>query len=198
MREVVTGKVYNNYTVISTNTKVGEKDSHIKYEVMCNCGKVVFVRADHLENGRSKCCKQCSSKKTYNEAKDAGKFGFIPKGHKGVGDITRVVYTHIKVGAKKRALEWDLSIEFLWDLFLKQGRKCALTGLDIWFTDKRKSTNINWGLMNASLDRKNSLKGYTKDNVQWVHKEYNRFKNNYSMDKFLEMCRMITEFNERS
>lgn len=39
----------------------------------------------------------------------------------------------MKRNAKKRNIYWsdDLTIEYLWDLYLKQDKKCALTGLEI-------------------------------------------------------------------
>jgi hypothetical protein len=89
----------------------------------------------------------------------------------------------------ERKLEVD--VEFIWQLFLKQNRKCALSGILLTFPknnkneEKKKST--------ASLDRIDSNKGYTKDNVQWVHKDINRMKNVYSQEYFIEMCKAVSE-----
>ena len=45
----------------------------------------------------------------------------------------------------------------------------------------------------ASLDRIDSLLGYTIDNVQWVHKDINRIKFDMSQCRFVELCCLIAE-----
>ena len=44
------------------------------------------------------------------------------------------------------------------------------------------------GYTTASLDRIDSSKGYTKSNIQWVHKDINKMKSDFSMLRFLELC----------
>jgi hypothetical protein len=61
-----------------------------------------------------------------------------------------------------------------------------LSGVDIFFGnqyDKDETT--------ASLDRKDSGKGYTLDNVQWVHKRVNIMKNIISDMEFIEWCKKV-------
>lgn len=64
---------------------------------------------------------------------------------------------------------------------MKQHRKCNLSGVELEF-DKTNS---------ASLDRIDNTKGYTLENVQWVHKDINRMKNVFSQDYFIDMCHRI-------
>lgn len=45
----------------------------------------------------------------------------------------------------------------------------------------------------ASPDRIDSSLGYTKDNVQWVHKDVNTIKWDLSHDRFVKLCKTITE-----
>lgn len=49
----------------------------------------------------------------------------------------------------------------------------------------------------ASLDRIDSSKGYTEDNVWWINKHVNIMKNVYELDYFLDICSLITKKNER-
>lgn len=185
----IIGIIYGELIVISEKIEFSCRDTHVKFHVKCSCGKELFVRAGFLKSGRQNSCKSCGSKRIYAEAKKNGtRTGFLMEGHHGVGDISKTVYGVNRRRAKKAGWEWSVSIEFLWELYIRQNRKCALSGLDIWFTSKRKKSNIDWSLMNASLDRIDSSKGYTEGNVQWTHKEYNRFKNNYSMRDFKDMC----------
>ena len=78
----------------------------------------------------------------------------------------------------------------MWDLFIKQNKKCALSGLDIEFSRKLKD-----GTTTASLDRIDSSKGYIQNNVQWVHKDINRIKQNLDQEKFIELCKMVAKEN---
>jgi hypothetical protein len=83
-----------------------------------------------------------------------------------------------------------VTLKELWDLFVKQNRQCALTKLPLRFNstnNKRDGT--------ASLDRIDSNKEYTIDNVQWVHREINYMKQAYSQSHFIELCKLVVENN---
>lgn len=91
--------------------------------------------------------------------------------------------------AKKRGIEFKITIEELDDLFDKQGHLCALSGIPIVLT-RRISEQRN--LPNtASLDRIDSSKGYEIDNVQWVSKNINLAKLKHTNEQFVEMCRLV-------
>lgn len=49
---------------------------------------------------------------------------------------------------------------------------------------------------NISVDRIDSSKGYTKDNVQLVCDIVNRMKLDLNMSKFVELCKII--YNEQN
>ena len=72
----------------------------------------------------------------------------------------------------------------LWDLFVKQEGRCALSGVPIELLIRKRST--------ASLDRINSTGSYTLNNIQWVHKDVNRMKSNLPPERFLELCHQIS------
>ena len=106
-------------------------------------------------------------------------------------DISGQYFSHIKIGAKKRNLKFDLKIEDIWELYLKQNKKCVLSGVEISF-DKIK------GKTTASLDRIDSSKGYIIDNVQWVHKDINQMKSNRSVEDFCEWCKKVVNHLDSS
>jgi len=138
------------------------------------------------------CNKSCNKKYTYlmcgnRNSKSCGCEG-RPK-HKGCGEISRGQYSRINISARVRNLEFNVSIKYIWNLFLKQNRKCALTGLQLAFAPNQ----LQSGLTTASLDRIDSTKGYIKDNVQWVHKDVNRMKNNFPEVRFIDYCVQIAE-----
>ena len=157
------------------------------WNVVCECGKELVRREDHLKSGRTRSCKSCSAKDT------ARKFG-MPNNSMYVGDLGRTYYSTIKNSAKRRGLHFDMSQESLWELFLKQGGKCGLTGIDISLSTKIKDCGPDYSSFTASLDRIDSSKGYLLNNVHWVHRDFNRLKNNYSLERFIEMCNMVSDY----
>lgn len=187
------GKQYGNFTVISE--EIGRsKDQKILFKVKCSCNKEQFVRAYFLESGRQTCCKECRSKINYNIAKEQGKkVGFVKLHHEGIGNFTKTTYSYFKRNAKRRNISWsdELTIKYLYDLLLKQNKKCALTGVHIDLTESRKSSNVNFELMTASIDRIDSSKGYEPNNIQWVHKDINRMKWAFPQNQFIEMCQLV-------
>ena len=161
------------------------KKQHRKYyKVQCVCGYIGERRADFVDSNRSTECKVCSAKRT------ASLFG-MPSNFKGIEMFSKTHFSTIKYGALRRNISFNVTQEFLWDLFLKQNKKCALTGITLTLVPDIKNTNPNWSLITASLDRIDSSKDYTEDNVQWIHKEINRLKNNYSQDDFINMCSLV-------
>ena len=93
--------------------------------------------------------------------------------------------------SKQTGMLFDLDAKFLWELFIKQNKKCALSGVDIVFSQ----TNRFRSKGTASLDRIDSNKGYTKDNVQWVHKHINNIKMEFSQPEFFDWCKKVVLFN---
>lgn len=108
---------------------------------------------------------------------------------KGYKDIPSSFFNTIKTNAEKRKISFDLKIEDIWDLFIKQNKKCALSGIELYF-----SNHISLNKGNASLDRIDSSKGYTKGNIQWVHKDINIMKMDLSQNQFIDFCHKISKY----
>ena len=104
----------------------------------------------------------------------------------GYKDITSERWYSIVYGAKSRNFELDITIEDVWNLYIKQEKKCALTGWPVLYSKNRNETT-------ASLDRIDSTKGYTKDNIQVLHRLVNKLKLDCSQDVFLKMCKDIAQ-----
>lgn len=103
---------------------------------------------------------------------------------KGHGDISMSLYGRYFHHAVDRGIMFNVSIEYLWNLYQQQDGKCALTGEPITF-DTQNTT--------ASLDRIDSSGDYTNDNVQWVHKVVNQIKWDLSPEDLTYWCRLIIE-----
>lgn len=151
----------------------------IKYRCQCDCGNITESLKDSLLKGRTKSC-GCLRKEITTE-----------RVWKGYGEISGKTLSGIKNNAKSRNVEYNVSNEFIWDLFLKQDRKCALTGYDIAFTREPKKF---WDLQTASLDRIDSSKGYIEGNVWWIHKDINKLKWDWTLEKLYKLCEDIVNY----
>lgn len=174
------GKKFGLLTVLSINQ---DRTDKLFYNCKCDCGNDRVVFTSHLSN-KNPLIKHCGDNK------------HLPTSTKwqGVGELSGDHFGRIKRHAKDKDREFDLTIEFLWSLYIKQNKKCALSGLEIIFSRKTKDK-----LTTASLDRIDSTKGYTQDNVQWVHKDINKIKQNLNQERFIELCELvtITQINEK-
>lgn len=151
-----------------------------KWECLCDCGSSTFVGSAPLLNGSTKSC-GCLRKEVLSMAKWSG-----------YGEISGQYVSGFKHRAKNNGRAFDVSIEFLWELFLKQDRKCAISGVPINFVNGRDNRKISRST--ASLDRIDSLKDYTEGNVQWVHKDVNFMKQEQSDEKFIDWCHIISNY----
>ena len=92
--------------------------------------------------------------------------------------------------ARERAIkfkrEFNLTQEYLHLLLEKQNNECALSGIPF---EKE-------GKFSFSIDRADSSKGYTKDNIQLVSQYVNVMKNDMAQELFISLCKNIAKHNE--
>lgn len=159
---------------------------------VCDCSycnkKNIKIHLSNILNNRAKSCgcrkdhfKHISGKNAWN--------------WKGCEEIHGTFFSKIKRAAKRRKIPFEITIEFIWKLFLKQKRKCIYTGIELTFGvyDRKAITGIR---QTASLDRIDSTKGYIKGNVQWVHKDINWMKQHFTQKKFIHYCNLVTNFTK--
>lgn len=177
----LTGKKFGKLTVIE---RVENKGIHTMWLCECQCGNKKSIDSSHLIQGNVISC-GCVGQ---------GKIGQKHHQWTGYGEISGSRWATIKRSQRHRnsrkKLDFEIDIKYAWELFLKQDRKCSLTGKLLKFGKR------NFDETTASLDRIDNNKGYIEGNVQWVHKDVNRMKNVFDMDYFLETCRLITENNK--
>lgn len=143
----------------------------------CDCGVEKKIEHSHLRSGNVKSCG--NHRRSGPENPLWGGYGEISG---NFWDCISRKRNSPRMSACGR--EFTVTIRQAWDLFVQQNRKCALSGVDLIMPrHKQRGT--------ASLDRVDSTKGYTLDNVQWVHKDVNRMKNIYPQDYFIQMCKKI-------
>jgi len=138
-------------------------------------------------------CRQCTSRETATEILQnvPKKRGAKSPLFKGYGELSHSYFTNTKHGAIGRGLSFDVTIKYLWDLFLMQDRKCALSGIPLSFSSCYACKDGN-----ASLDRIDSTRGYIPGNVQWVHQEINYLKSNLPNDVFINYCKAIARTHQ--
>lgn len=141
---------------------------------LCDCGTEKLIKISSLTSGRTKSC-GCAAKQF--------KIGKESKLWQGCGDIPAEYWNRIVSQAVKRNIQVEITIQDAWSILDKQKGICAITGLPIKFGRRWETT--------ASIDRIDSSKGYINSNVQWVHKDVNRMKNDFPLERFLEICTLV-------
>jgi hypothetical protein len=163
------GKKFGKLVVVAEGKT---KNRHAHWLCRCSCGKEKEICGNTLRRGEAKSC-GCLRKSPNCRW----------KGHK---KISGAYWYAIKDGAKRRKINFDLSIEDAWSQYEIQNGKCALSGQSIDFIRHK-----NAGEQTASLDRKKSDEGYHKDNIQWVHKKINSMKLKMSDAEFIGWCQKV-------
>lgn len=139
------------------------------YKVQCDCGTIEFkLPIEILSKDNYFQCEKCAHSDNMKKIK-------IKNG--AIGELSKTEYTRYKRSAEKRGLEFAVSIEYLWNLFVEQKQICAITGDYISC------------IKDASLDRIDSSKGYIEGNVQWVTKQANLSKHIMTMPELIEFCK---------
>jgi len=177
-----TGEVYGELTVLRALRR--NKHSQIVWECKCSCGSVTEVPSGHLGH-RTKSCGCLKKGTNKNSRASCHAAGSESPYWKGIGEISGYKLSKIRYAATKRDLIYEVEDDYIWKLFLKQDRKCALSGLPIEFGTKGRE------LGTASLDRIDSTKGYTPENVQWLHKDINQMKMDLTEQKFVDLCKRV-------
>lgn len=99
----------------------------------------------------------------------------------------KYIFRNAKQRAFKFKEEFNLTPEYLVDLYHQQKGICALSGEPLQLSGDRYLSNM------LSLDRIDSSIGYIKTNVQWVCVKYNMMKAHANQIDFLEMCKKVVE-----
>lgn len=179
-RNDLSGQKFGYLKVLRMEQTAKSKDGSYRAICLCDCGKEHETATQSLMRGRTKSC-GCD-KSRYEKTR--GKNSVVFTGYEEIGGK---LWSTIKRRARHRKLEINLDIKEAWKLFMVQKRKCALSGLPIVFGTSNSKTSVT----TASLDRIDSRKGYSLENVQWVHKTVNIMKSTLPNDFFIAMCKRI-------
>jgi hypothetical protein len=166
-------------TVVDPDRRMLRRDGRADRAVLvrCACGTEFETLIGNLR-GRVKSC-GCLRRR-------AG-----PDSHtwSGVGIVPGRIVGNIISGCRRRGkqLEVTITTAYLWELFQRQGGRCALSGVPLHFNvGSQRNTSIT-----ASVDRIDPDRGYVPGNVQWVHKAVNMMKGELDETEFLMWCSRV-------
>ena len=166
--DTIMSKKFGKLTPIKLGQKRKEKTT---IDCICDCGHTKNVTLGALVGGYVKSC-GCLKPKLN-------------------GKFTNSLFSKIKDRANKKNINFDITFDYLVNLYEKQKGICALSGLSITFMSSYQNYESN----TASLDRIDSTIGYIEGNVQWVHKHINSMKWALSQEYFIKLCKTIAEYN---
>lgn len=158
------------------------QDPNINYYTpcICDCSEKIYVISGDILSGKAKDC-GCSNKFRGKENKL----------YQGYEDISLTFWKRMQLNAKSRNVDFLISMEYAWQLFLDQEKKCALSGIPLVILRSKGNGST------ASIDRIDSNVGYITGNVQWVHKSVNKIKSDFIQERFIELCCLICDFTRK-
>lgn len=175
----------------------------MKTELVCNKCNKKFLR-DTKEANRNKrksqlvfCSRKCQG---YNSLKNipesSKKWDHLLKFKSGPPrdeySMFKYVFRLAKFRAIKRNKEFNITLEYLKEIWNKQGGICPYTGWKL----KLNQTSVNKlqkTLDRASLDRIDSSKGYIIGNVQFVCLAAQFAKQDFEESEFIRFCQQVTK-----
>lgn len=180
-------KSFGDWTVVDDKLQIiknGDKSYAKGVTVQCKHGVKRVLTLTSLYKGKTKGCDACGGERSSKR-----KFS-------GVGELSRGYFNKTKSSAKTRHLAFSMTMSQLWSLYLKQNRRCALSGVEISLKKNYAAVHGSRA-QTASIDRIDSSKGYTKENVQWVHKHINKLKNDVNQEEFVALCASVVDYNKK-
>lgn len=99
------------------------------------------------------------------------------------------IFSAVKHRTTKKNNSIDIDFDYCVDLYNKQNGKCFYTGIDMTF--QRKESNVTVNFTNISIDRLDSSKSYTKDNVVLCCAIVNIMKNQLRIEEFKNWIKLI-------
>ena len=134
-------------------------------------------------------CKSCRTVRANKSVRRYSKGSANPF-WKGYEEIPQNWFSkYFQRGSRKRT--GTITIKDVWELYIKQDKKCALTGIPLSFERNEKGCS-------ASIDRIDSNIEYHLGNIQLVHKDVNLMKNHFNEDYFIDMCEKVVNTRRKN
>lgn len=166
------GKRFGSIVVLDDLIK---DDTGVKFKlkIKCDCGREEYKGVFNLFNNKYTSCKICRT------------VGLSSK------YFIASFLNRLKTTADVRNIEFNITLLQLDEIYEKQGGLCYYTGDKLVLPTPKKRSPL-------SVDRIDSSKGYTYDNVVLCIWEVNRAKHVMNIDDFIDMCHKISDFHRKS
>lgn len=104
-------------------------------------------------------------------------------------------FSSVRSQALNRSIFLGIDYEDLLGRYLEQDGRCALSGLEMKpFDDIGSDVKSGRNLARPSVDRIDSRKHYTPDNIQIIMASVNIMKGELPQDVFIEFCQQISNY----
>lgn len=185
----ITGQRFGNLEVLKMEVTPNSKRGEFRAICKCHvCGRTDYECKPYwVKSKMGSHTKSCGCDRAYFKKQTGSK----SKVWRGYGEMGGRYVSAIKHRATLKKLEYDLDAKYLWELYEKQNRRCALSGVELTFSPTTRQRTIG----NLSLDRIDSTRGYVRGNVQWTHIDVNYMKNDLSNAEFIDWCKRISAKN---
>ena len=176
------GDKYESLTIIDIYRNIKNRT---EVKCKCDCGNEHITLLAYIKIGRIKNCAECGRAKGNKNLKLFYKNQSYMDHHNfdGYKEIPLSFFNFIKINAKRRNINFNITIEYLYKLYIQQNKKCYFTDIDLVLNKKD---------CNASVDRIDSNIGYEEGNIIWIYKPINTMKTDFQINKFIELCCLIS------
>lgn len=99
-------------------------------------------------------------------------------------EVPRRIIAQIETHAAAKNRIFSITEKDIYDTWIKQNKKCALSGMYIHFHNEPS-------LCTASVDRIDCAIGYIPENIQILHKDINLSKRIYSDEYYVYLCKLV-------
>lgn len=185
----LTGQAFGSLIAVERSPEaMNEAGKSLRWRCRCACGREKHVRASTLKQGRSTSC-GCESRERWRQRAFA-QFNVRLREEAG-RPVHRYYLASTRLSAKSRGIPFNLTREQIEALLVGQGFRCALTGVEIGFSSHELPTSQAGRDSTASLNRIDATRGYSIDNVWWLHKDVAGMKMSLPKERFVDLCRMV-------
>jgi hypothetical protein len=155
----------------------------------CDCGNLYQTTTVMLRGRVGHRTRSCGC---YSRCTGEGRWNY-----QGYVELSGTFWNIIVQSSKARGIELNITRKQAYEKFLEQEGRCALTGIELKFEDPSIKGRTWLAGKTASLDRIDSSKPYTVDNIQWLHKHVNLMKNSHTQEYYIEICRLVVEHSSK-
>lgn len=173
-------KKFGRLTVLS---RTATQKSRGMWSCQCDCGKTTTVSTSNLKRNKVRSCGCLKKEVSAQSIKKIIGYNTLSTGEA----VFNALYKDYKISALYKKLEFDLSKNDFKRLTKQNCKYCNTEPKHLY-----KKKNLNGGYVGNGVDRLDSNKGYTYDNVVPCCKTCNTMKNTLSVEEFVLHIQQIS------